>query len=336
MKWILRFIPFLLVVFIVFVIYAFVIWQRFVSTPLLSSQATPITLKVSPGDTVIHIGYWLEKNTHARHPQLWVWLVSHEDALKKIQAGEYLITSQMTVKDLLSNMMRGDVIVHHVTLIEGWTFSQFKSALLDSPELQKSIAHLSDGEIMKKLGFSGAIPEGLFFPDTYNYLWRQDDTTILEKAFHRMHTMLLQEWNARAANADYKNPYEALIVASMVEKEAAVPEERAKIAGVILERLKKHMRLQVDPTVVYGLKMSYGTPLTKEDLKIDTPYNTYLHKGLPPTPICMPSLASIHAALHPENDGYLYYVAKGDGTHVFSKTYPEQVRAVNKYIKARF
>lgn len=335
MKWILRFIPIFIAVIFIFAGYVFFVWQKFLNTPLLSSQANPIALQVSPGDTVIHIGYWLEKNTHSKHPQLWVWLVSHDHALGKIQAGEYLITSQMKVRDLLNNMTHGVVVVHHVTLIEGWTFAQFKQSLLDSPELDSSIAHLSNGDIMKKLGFPGATPEGLFFPDTYNYLWRQNDLTILEKAFQRMHTIVLQEWSARASNLNYKNPYEALIVASMIEKETATSSERPIIVGVILRRLEKHMRLQIDPTVVYGLNMPYGTPLTREDLKMDTPYNTYLHLGLPPTPICMPSLASIHAALHPEDDGYLYYVAKGDGTHAFSKTYPEQIRAVNTYIKSR-
>ena len=218
-----------------------------------------------------------------------------------------------------------------LTFFEGIRMRQIRELLLTDDALQHVAVKQTDQEMMTALGHPGESSEGHFFPDTYLYTWGNKDTVILQQAYQRMANLLVQEWPQRDANLPYDTPEQALIVASLIESEAVLAAERPQIAGVITRRLQKNMNLQIDPTVTYGVGKPFGSIITLEDLRSDNPYNTYLHKGLPPTAINMPSAASIYAALHPAPGDSLYYVAQGDGSHHFSATYPEHLQAVQKY-----
>lgn len=248
-----------------------------------------------------------------------------------VQAGEYRIPAGVSVQGLLAMMVRGEVVLHDFTIVPGETFREVFSALEANPVFGHDLKGLSDAGIMARLGHPGESPEGRFFPDTYAFPRGTSDTAVLERAYAAMTARLDAAWAGRAPDLVLVTPYQALIIASIVEKETAVPEERAKIAGVFERRLRRGMHLDADPTVIYGLGRDYDGKLTRADMEHDTPYNTYVHYGLPPTPICMPGAATIEAAVHPTADKALYFVAKGDGTHVFSDTLAEQRRMIRKY-----
>ena len=249
-----------------------------------------------------------------------------------IQAGEYAIDPAMTLRELLGLLHSGQVVQHALTLVEGWTFDEVLQALRSRPELTHTLAEdLGRMEIMSELGYPGTHPEGRFLADTYHFPRGTSDVAFLRRAYRSMQTLLDEAWEGRAPDLPYDSPADALILASIVEKETGRAEERAQIAGVLVRRLKKGMRLQTDPTVIYGLGDDFDGNLRKRDLRQDTPYNTYLHRGLPPTPIAMPGSASIHAALHPLAGETLFFVAKGDGSHYFSRTYREHREAVARY-----
>ena len=216
-------------------------------------------------------------------------------------------------------------------LIEGWTFAQFRSQLDASPDLRHDTQGLEDAEILKRIQAAEPHPEGLFFPDTYLFARGSSDLAVLRRAYRAMQRHLNTEWEARAANAPYRTPYEALIMASIIEKETGRAEEREQIGGVLVNRLRIGMRLQVDPTVIYGLGATFDGNLKKVHLLEDGPYNTYTRAGLPPTPIAMPGLASIRAAVRPGQTNALYYVSRGDGSSQFSRTIDEHNRAVTRY-----
>lgn len=288
-------------------------------------------IKVYPGFSAGRLAQELHQQHLLQHPHVFKLVAYLQGATRNLKSGEYQITPTMTAIELLHNITQGKVIIHDFTIIEGWTFAQVKNALLANAYLKHTVASMSEETLMKKLHSTYTNPEGLFFPDTYYFKWPEDDFSILQKAYALMQKKLNQEWETRAPQLLYKDPYQALIVASMIEKETSLAKERSMVAGVILRRLKKRMRLQIDPTVVYGLGEPFEYRLTREDLMTPTPYNTYLNYGLPPTPIDMPSLASIHAALHPDDSDYLYYVARGDGSHIFSTNYRDHQQAVLKY-----
>jgi UPF0755 protein len=248
-----------------------------------------------------------------------------------IRTGEYLLRQGMTPLELLTALNEGDVVHHQVTLVEGKTFRQTLATLLAEEKLHKSLNGLPDPILIERLGIDGNNLEGLFFPDTYQYTVDMSDADVLKQAHQKMQMILEEEWQARDANLPYKNSYEALIMASIVEKETGAPEERPAIAGIFVRRLQKGMRLQTDPTVIYGLGDAYKGNLTKQHLLDDTPYNTYTRAGLPPTPIALPGREAIHAALHPEPGDSLFFVGKGDGHHYFSATLAEHEKAVRKY-----
>lgn len=250
----------------------------------------------------------------------------------RLQAGEYQLTSGLTLSGLLDSMVKGDVLQHNITLIEGYTFQQILEIIQNSEVITKEIASLSHDEIMKKLGHEGEHPEGRFYPDTYHVSRGITDTELLARAYQTMQTILDEEWQQRESDLPFKTPYEALIMASIVEKESAVPEERPLIAGLFINRLRKNMRLQTDPTVIYGIE-NYDGNIRFRDLRKDTPYNTYTRHGLPPTPIALPGREAIHATLHPEKTSYLYFVAYGDGSgrHVFSTNLKDHEKAVDQY-----
>jgi peptidoglycan lytic transglycosylase G len=250
---------------------------------------------------------------------------------RDIKAGNYLIAQPITPVELLDKLTRGDVTQSQVQLLEGWTFAQFRAALDASPDLRHDSTKLEDNEILQRIQASESHPEGLFFPDTYLFAKRSSDLQVLRRAYRAMQRHLKNEWDARVANVPYHTPYEALIMASIIEKETGRPEERDQIAGVLVNRLRIGMRLQADPTVIYGLGAAFDGNLKKTHLLEDGPYNTYTRVGLPPTPIAMPGFASLHAAMHPGQTDALYYVSRGDGSSQFSRTIEEHNRAVNKY-----
>jgi len=248
-----------------------------------------------------------------------------------LHSGEYRMTPGMTAQDLIGVWQRGEVVQYSLTLVEGWNFRQVRSALAKHEKIVQTLAGLSDTEVMDKLGHPGVFPEGRFFPDTYRFVRGMTDVEFLKKAYNRLDDVLAQEWSKRAADAPYTDPYQALIMASLVEKETGVPEERGQIAGVFVRRLKVGMLLQTDPTVIYGLGERYNGKLTRAHLKEANPYNTYMVAGLPPTPIAMVGREAIHAALNPVPGSSLYFVARGDGSHIFSDDLDAHNAAVREF-----
>jgi UPF0755 protein len=252
---------------------------------------------------------------------------------RDIKAGNYFFTQAPTPLELLDRLTRGDVLQAEIRLIEGWTFAQFRAALDADPDLRHDSKGLADADLLKRLQVSEGHPEGLFFPDTYLFAKGSSDLNVLRRAYRAQERHLKAEWEARSPNAPYGSPYEALIMASIVEKETGRPEERDQVAGVLVNRLRIGMRLQVDPTVIYGLGAAFDGNLKKAHLLEDGPYNTYTRAGLPPTPIAMPGLASLRAALQPAKTDALYYVSRGDGSSHFSRNISEHNKAVSKYQK---
>ncbi len=250
-----------------------------------------------------------------------------------IKAGSYLIAHGITPLDLLRKLTRGDVTQAELVFIEGWTFRQMRERLDAHPDLRHDTAGLPEADIMRLLGRSRDTAEGEFFPDTYLFAKRSSDVELLARAHQAMRRHLEHEWQARAEGLPYRDAYDALIMASIVEKETGRDEDRAEIAGVFVNRLRRGMLLQTDPTVIYGLGERFDGKLYKRDLLADSPYNTYARAGLPPTPIAMPGLASLQAALHPAPTEALYFVARGDGSTHFSRTLDEHRRAVVRYQK---
>jgi UPF0755 protein len=250
---------------------------------------------------------------------------------QEIKAGSYELATAPTPLELLDKLTRGDVTQAEVRFIEGWNFRQLRAALDASSFVRHDTAGLNDAQLLQKIGAGETHPEGLFFPDTYLFSKGASDLRILKRAYQAMRRHLAQEWEARDAAVPFKTPYEALIMASIVEKETGRAEEREMIAGALVNRLKIGMLLQVDPSVIYGLGEAFDGNLKKVHLTTDGPYNTYTRAGLPPSPIAAPGLASLRAALRPAKTPALYYVARGNGSSEFSRTLEEHNRAVRKY-----
>ena len=248
-----------------------------------------------------------------------------------LHSGEYRLMPGMTVTDLIALWQRGEVVQYNLALIEGWNFKQVRAALAAQDKLTQSLAELSDEQLMARLGRAGENPEGRFFADTYRYVRGMRDIDLLKQALTRMDEVLARQWAERAADLPYTEPYQALIMASLIEKETGVPAERDEIAGVFLRRLKIGMLLQTDPTVIYGMGERYTGNLTRANLREPSAYNTYLNPGLPPSPIALVGRAAIYAALHPKAGKSLYFVARGDGSHVFSADLDAHNRAVFEY-----
>lgn len=273
----------------------------------------------------------IEKDFIEDKNYLLIWVKINRQGTR-LQAGEYVISPGMSVAELLDDMVAGKVVQHNITLIEGFTFRQILKIILQDSKITTTLETLSDEEIMKRLGYEGEHPEGRFYPDTYHISRGITDVELLKRAYKRMQNILEEEWLQREENLPFKTSYEALIMASIVEKESAVAAERPLIAGLFVNRLRKRMRLQTDPTVIYGIK-NYDGNIRFKDLRNDTPYNTYTRYGLPPTPIALAGREAIHAALHPDTTEYLYFVAYGDGSgrHVFSTNLKDHEKAVDKY-----
>jgi UPF0755 protein len=250
---------------------------------------------------------------------------------RDVKAGNYQLGQALTPMQLLDRLTRGDVTQAEVRLIEGWTFAQFRAALDASPHLKHDTAGMEDAQILAKLQVEEQHPEGLFFPDTYLFAKGSSDLAVLRRAYRTMQRHLKEEWDAREPSVPYRSPYEALTMASIIEKETGRGSERDLIGGVLTNRLRIGMRLQVDPTIIYGLGTAFDGNLKKVHLLEDGPYNTYTRAGLPPTPISMPGRPALRAALQPAKTDALYYVSRGDGSSQFSRNQSEHNRAVNKY-----
>ncbi len=270
-------------------------------------------------DGVIKDAFWLRL--------YWRFNLSGE----ALHSGEYRMTPGMDAQSLLGLWQRGEVVQYSLTLVEGWNFRQVRAALGKQPKLEQTLGNLSDAELMTKIGHPDVFPEGRFFPDTYRYVRGMTDAEILKQAYKRLDDVLEEEWAKRAADVPYTDAYQALIMASLVEKETGVPQERGQIAGVFVRRLALGMLLQTDPTVIYGLGERYNGKLTRAHLKEPTPYNTYVISGLPPTPISLVGREAIHAALNPVPGRSLYFVARGDGSHVFSDDLDAHNAAVREF-----
>jgi UPF0755 protein len=270
-------------------------------------------------DGVIKDAFWLRL--------YWRFNLANES----LHSGEYRMVPGMDAQALLALWQRGEVVQYSVTLVEGWNFRQVRAALGKQTKLEQTLAGLSDTELMSKIGHPDVFPEGRFFPDTYRFVRGMSDAELLKQAYKRLDEVLDEEWAKRAADVPYSDPYQALIMASMVEKETGVPQERGQIAGVFVRRLQLGMLLQTDPTVIYGLGERYNGKLTRALLKEPTPYNTYVISGMPPTPISLVGREAIHAALNPVAGRSLYFVARGDGSHVFSADLDAHNAAVREF-----
>jgi UPF0755 protein len=291
-------------------------------------------IEVAPGTSVRAVLTHLEAAGTVRNARAVEWYVRLMGQHVLVQAGLYEIPPHASAAQILELFNEGKVVLEQVTVIEGATFADFLEELAAHPRIAHTLRGKSAAEVMAAIGHAGVVPEGEFFPDTYRFAANTSDAAILGLAYEALQRELAAAWQARAPGLPFTTPYEALILASIVEKEAALKSERAQIAGVFVSRLKKGMRLQSDPTVIYGLGEQYDGSIHTRDLQTDTPYNTYTRDGLPPTPIALPGRESLRAAVQPEDTAALYFVATGagDGAHHFSRTLEEHTQAVQAYL----
>lgn len=286
---------------------------------------------VAPGTSLKAFARQLRNEKVLPDANTLVWIAYLKGKSRDLKAGEYRFRKGITALEILEQVMSGRVVEYPLTIAEGWTFKQTLEALAAAPKLTHSLQGLKPKQIMASLGYPTMHPEGRFYPDTYYYSSGMSDLIILQRAFQKMEKVLEEEWNGRQGGLPLKSRDEALTLASIVEKETGKSEERALIAGVFVHRMRIGMRLQTDPTVIYGIGDRFNGNLTVKDLRTPTAYNTYVIKGLPPSPIAMPGKLALHAALNPDNTKALYFVSRGDGSHVFSETYEQHNHAVTKY-----
>jgi UPF0755 protein len=280
----------------------------------------PATFEVAPGASLAAVAKDLEKRGLMERPRAWARLAKRTGGATRIQAGEYRLMPGTSPAALLAQLVAGDVVLHSLTLLEGWTFRQGLEAIQAHPQVKVELRGLRDEELMARIGVADGRPEGQFFPDTYRFPRGTSDRELLRQAYTRMQRELQAAWQRRAADLPFDSAYEALILASLVEKETGAADERPLIAGVFVNRLRIGMRLQTDPSVIYGLGEKFDGNLRRRDLVNDTPHNTYTREGLPPTPIAFPGRAALEAAVRPAATDALYFVATGlgDGRHFFA------------------
>ena len=297
----------------------------------LPLSAASVELSIEPGATPRDVAQaWVDAGVQTAPRLLYEWFRWSGQA-RRIRAGSYEIDAGTSPRGLLAKMVQGDETLERVRFIEGWTLRQLRAALAAAPHLKPTTPGLNDAQLMAALGAPDLPAEGRFFPDTYVYSRGVSDLTVLRRAHLALQKRLVDVWAERAADTPLKNAAEALTLASIVEKETGTAADRGLVAGVFVNRLRIGMLLQTDPTVIYGLGAAFDGNLRKRDLLTDTPFNTYTRGGLPPTPIALPGMASLRAAVRPQPTKALYFVARGDGSSVFSETLAEHNRAVNKY-----
>jgi UPF0755 protein len=305
-------------------------YQRFLITPL-HQQTQPILISIPKGTGANQLAQQLIAKGLLTHPYYFLGLIYWQQQVHKLQAGDYWLDPGLNPGTFLDRIVSGKTAHYPVTLIEGRTFRDIIADLATYPYVQSTLATLSEQACQARLQLPIEQLEGWFLPETYYVQRGVTDVAVLRRAYHQMQTVLNTEWENRDADLPLPNPYAALILASIVEKETAQADERPLIAGVFMRRLRRNMRLQTDPTVIYGLGADYTGNLSRADLKRDTPYNTYTRSGLPPTPIALASAESIRAVMHPTDDDTLYFVATGDGGHYFSASLSEHQCAVRRY-----
>ena len=305
---------------------------RYATGPL-EGFADPLDIQVPSGSSLHRVAAELAEANVLDHPRLFVWLGRLQDKTD-IRAGEYRLRPGMSRQQILENIHQGKVLMHRLTVVEGWQFRDFRQALEAHDAVENTLAGETDAAVMVALGYPEEHPEGRFFPDTYSFSRGTTDASILRQAYSRMAQTLNDVWAERQPDLPIDTPYEALILASLIEKETGAPHERRKIAGVFVRRLEQGMRLQTDPTAVYGIE-DFGGIVRPHHLRRDHPWNTYTRAGLPPTPIALPGEASIRAAVDPKPGEALYFVSRGDGTHHFSATLEEHNRAIDRYLRGR-
>jgi len=306
-------------------------WLR---TPIAALDAQ-IVFEIPRGASVRSIANDLERRGLLDQPQLWSYWARLSGRATGLKAGEYALNPGLTPESLLTLLNSGQVILHSITFVEGATFADIRRLLSKDEAVDSKYAKAGDDDVMRALEAPGVHPEGQFFPDTYRFPRATTDLELLKMAYRRMQDELKAAWEARAPDLPLASQYEALILASIVEKETALESERPLIAGVFVERLRRGMRLQTDPTVIYGMGTTYAGNIRRVDLLNDTPYNTYTRTGLPPTPIALPGFESLRAAVNPKMSGAIFFVAtgQGDGSHFFSATLDEHEAAVQRYLR---
>jgi UPF0755 protein len=298
---------------------------------LLSADSTPVKIEVVAGSSLSRVAMELSKAGYLSSPTLFKLWARLQGVENRIQTGEYELSAGITPAQLLDKIVRGDSVQYRITLVEGWTFQQALEALWSAENIRSSLNNSSPTEIAQRMNLDYENPEGLLYPDTYFYTKGTLDIELLLRANERLDTVLSQAWESRLGALPYANSYEALTMASIIEKESASNSERALIAGVFVARLNLGMRLQSDPTTIYGMGDRYAGNIRRADLLEQTPYNTYRIDGMPPTPIALSGKESIVAALNPSASDYLYFVARVDGSHQFSRTLEEHNAAVREH-----
>lgn len=300
----------------------------------IETLTSQVIFEIPRGASVRSVAADLSQRGILAQPEIWEYWARLTGRATTLKAGEYALNPGLTPQDLLAVISSGQVILHSVTFIEGSTFADIRALLGENEAIDAKYAGVSDDELMRALDAPGVHPEGQFFPDTYRFPRATTDLELLRMAYRRMQDELKAAWDARAPDLPLASQYEALILASIVEKESALASERPQIAGVFVERVRRGMRLQTDPTVIYGIGPGYDGNIRRVDLTTDTPYNTYTRAGLPPTPIALPGIESLRAAVNPQMSGAIFFVAtgQGDGSHFFSATLAEHQAAVKRYL----
>lgn len=304
-------------------------YQKFLQTPLYIERDFVFTIE--SGMSFSDLNKKLKSEKIIEKNRYLEILARYSDRANKIKSGEYNLAPGLLPDELLNIFVSGKVVQYSMTLVEGWQTHEMLEAIKLNKILEQNLNSFNPGALMQELGFSESVAEGLFFPDTYHFPKGTSDIVFLKRAYQRLQHILDEEWQKRDPNLPYKNSYEALIMASIIEKETGLASERETIAGVFVRRLNKNMKLQTDPTVIYAMGRQFNGNIRKKDLDIDSPYNTYRYKGLPPSPISLVGREAIYAALHPQDGKSYYFVAKGDGSHYFSENLAEHNRAVVKY-----
>ncbi|NWG39954.1 MAG: endolytic transglycosylase MltG [Hydrogenophilaceae bacterium] len=311
--------------------FAFSGWVAWFAYQPLSLPSAPLQFTVTPGTSLKGLAAQLKRAGMLKEGIRFRIIGRIMGYASLVQSGTYSVDKPLTPLELYGKLVRGEVTQAAILLVEGWNIREVRQELARHPQLEHRLVDMTDAEVLAEIGAEERHPEGLFFPDTYFFNPGSEDIEILRRAYRKQKQKLNEAWETRSPGLPYSTPYEALIMASIIEKETGAAEERPLIAAVFINRTNKGMRLQTDPTVIYGMGASFDGNLRKADLQRDTPYNTYTRKGLPPTPIAMPGEAAIRAALNPARSDALYFVARGNGTHYFSATLEEHNRAVNLY-----